>query len=511
MDILKDIKSTKVLDEAKKKVAGNRRGGGVQIPGNSGENRVLPVKGDDRSEEMKVWVSSTLGDSLKLITKKLEEVDAKANVAAAEKEELVKLRAEKAALELVVLNRGKESSTEKRKRAMAAPAAPVAATPKMSVAKVRSRGSSKSRSRRVEISSDDEVEDDSVRQNSAPKMEKSRDLSEVKKLLSELVQGRTRTVWLKAHSVGDLLHNQKSFAQPHQFECACAGLDLPRLNGHVAVKLSEINNIHPFLFNAKNVPFPGSMDSRKMVVRACNDALDGLRSAGLMMEEMRVEWLAITRRGEVRHVDCVLSEYVTGVGRSLDGLVLSPLDRNTSETWVECPILYETGLQKMYLCNENYETVFTPPNVLLSNCKAAYESVGLCKLATWDRQGGLQFAYVISKEKDKLKKRLIVPSFASPFREASGLLSTALNGLIRRIKVPHFNLRTIGDLKGEVGRINEYGMKMGLDFEARTYDIKEMFTQLPHEEIMMAVQWVVDVFHEKEVKWIRINSWVIQF
>ncbi|GBG75269.1 hypothetical protein CBR_g19902 [Chara braunii] len=191
MDILEDIKSTKVLDEAKKKIAGtNRRGGGLQISGNSGESRVPHGQSEDRSDEMKAWVSSTLGDSLKLITRKLQEVDAKANVAAAEKEELLKLRAEKAALELVVLNRGKKTSSEKRKRVMTALTAPVVATLKTNATKVRSRGSSKSRSRRVEVSSDEDGEDDDgVKQNLAPKMEKSSDLSEVKTLVTELVQG----------------------------------------------------------------------------------------------------------------------------------------------------------------------------------------------------------------------------------------------------------------------------------------------------------------------------------
>ncbi|GBG83446.1 hypothetical protein CBR_g37158 [Chara braunii] len=155
--------------------------------------RISEGRTGDKSEEMKAWVSSTLGDSLKLITKKLEEVDAKAEVTAAEKEELARLQMEKVALEKVVLNRGKETSSEKRKRAMAAPVAlavaAAAVTPKTIVAKTRSRGSSKSRTRRVEISSDDECEVDGVRENLALKMEKSSDLSEVKKLLSELVQG----------------------------------------------------------------------------------------------------------------------------------------------------------------------------------------------------------------------------------------------------------------------------------------------------------------------------------
>ncbi|GBG62657.1 hypothetical protein CBR_g31676 [Chara braunii] len=195
MNLLEEIKTTKVLDEAKKRIVGNRRGGGIQISGNSGESHTGQIRSTDRSEEMRAWVSFTLGDSLKLITKKLEEVDAKASVVAAEKEELVKLGAEKAVLEMAMRNKVKESSSEKRKRAMAvpvvsaAPASHARITPKNSAANARSRSSSKSRTRRVEISSDEDGDEDGVKQNLAPKLENSSDLSEVKKLLSELVQG----------------------------------------------------------------------------------------------------------------------------------------------------------------------------------------------------------------------------------------------------------------------------------------------------------------------------------
>ncbi|GBG61707.1 hypothetical protein CBR_g23222 [Chara braunii] len=94
----------------------------------------------------------------------------------------MRLRAEKAALE----KDKKEASREKRKRGAAA--APAAVTPANN-AKSQSRGSSKGRSHRVEISSDEEDTDvGQVRQNLSEKLEKSSDLSEVKRMLAAITQ-----------------------------------------------------------------------------------------------------------------------------------------------------------------------------------------------------------------------------------------------------------------------------------------------------------------------------------
>ncbi|GBG70944.1 hypothetical protein CBR_g8245 [Chara braunii] len=182
MDILEEIKSDKVLDAAKKKVAGSRTEG-IRISESAEGSCRSEVRSGNKSDDMKAWVTTTLGDSLKLITKKLEEVDSKAKMATAEKEELLLLRAEKAAMGKVK----KKSSAEKRKRGGAAQ--PGCVTPAGNSNRGKSR-SKNCRSRRVEISSDEEGEDGGdVRQNLSDKLEKSSDLSEVKKMLAAIVQG----------------------------------------------------------------------------------------------------------------------------------------------------------------------------------------------------------------------------------------------------------------------------------------------------------------------------------
>ncbi|GBG58840.1 hypothetical protein CBR_g240 [Chara braunii] len=130
-------------------------------------------------------------DSLRLITAKLEEVDKKPNIFAAEKAQLEMLWKAKAAESDAGGNKDgskdkEASSSEKRKRAVAR--TPLENSPSAARAKRRSRGSSKSRPKRIEISSDEEA-GGSVKQNLQPKLENNSELADIKRMLVALMQG----------------------------------------------------------------------------------------------------------------------------------------------------------------------------------------------------------------------------------------------------------------------------------------------------------------------------------
>ncbi|GBG69516.1 hypothetical protein CBR_g4352 [Chara braunii] len=68
MDILEDIKMSKAVEEARKKIASGRRGGlqNQDSPDEGSRSEVRSAdkaRSADRSEEMKAWVMATLGDS----------------------------------------------------------------------------------------------------------------------------------------------------------------------------------------------------------------------------------------------------------------------------------------------------------------------------------------------------------------------------------------------------------------------------------------------------------------
>ncbi|GBG65774.1 hypothetical protein CBR_g52365 [Chara braunii] len=134
---------------------------------------------------MKAWVTTTLGESLKLITEKIEEVDKKSKLTSGEKEELERLRKEKSRSEKASLD---STSSEKRKRG--GEQTPVINSPSANRVKTRSRGSVKvkSWSKRIDVSSDEEGQV-GVKQNLQAKMEGSSELSDIKKMLAALMQG----------------------------------------------------------------------------------------------------------------------------------------------------------------------------------------------------------------------------------------------------------------------------------------------------------------------------------
>ncbi|GBG70145.1 hypothetical protein CBR_g6276 [Chara braunii] len=135
---------------------------------------------------MKAWVTSTLGSSLKLINEKLEEVDQKAKMTTNERAELEQLRLEKLRTDKEKAKKGsKESSSEKGKRMGAR--TPVENSPSAARVKSRSRPSTKTRPKRIEILDDEGVA--GVKQNLEPKMESSSELADIKQMLAALLQG----------------------------------------------------------------------------------------------------------------------------------------------------------------------------------------------------------------------------------------------------------------------------------------------------------------------------------
>ncbi|GBG92780.1 hypothetical protein CBR_g57130 [Chara braunii] len=183
MEILEGIKIEKVLDQAKKKTGVQKRSGVriVELPDEESRSETRP---SEKSDDMKAWVTSTLGNSLKLTNEKLEEVDQKAKITTCERAELEQLRLEKQKAEKAE-KESRESSSEKRKRNAAR--IPVENSPPAGRVKSRSCASSKTRPKRIDISDDEGVAD--VKQNVEPKMESSSELADIKQMLAALLQG----------------------------------------------------------------------------------------------------------------------------------------------------------------------------------------------------------------------------------------------------------------------------------------------------------------------------------
>ncbi|GBG73300.1 hypothetical protein CBR_g13019 [Chara braunii] len=183
MEILESIKSNKAIDEARKKLVGPRTGAVKRSGTRSFEHPDESSKDgarSEKSEDMKAWVTSTLGESLKLINAKLDDVDKKSKLDATEREELERLRRE------VQGGNKEQSSNEKRKRSGVR--TPMENSPSAARARQRSKGSSKTKPKRIELSDDEGPS--GTKQNLQTKLESiSSELSDIKRMLEALMCG----------------------------------------------------------------------------------------------------------------------------------------------------------------------------------------------------------------------------------------------------------------------------------------------------------------------------------
>ncbi|GBG88137.1 hypothetical protein CBR_g46625 [Chara braunii] len=269
--------------------------------------------------------------------------------------------------------------------------------------------------------------------------------------------------------------------------------------------MNDIPEVSTFLHNSKNIPYPGRLASIDVINSSCRHSLSVLRKIGVN-EELRISPTKIGRTGPSIPAGTILTEYVLGVKKAFEGLGLSPLDRNPEATLVECPVLYYNGMVRTFNGIPDFEHINKTDHTILTEMKKEYKKEKLHKIAKWDNKGVIQNAFIMSKDKDIEKKRPICPSFASPLRFAGRFVVQCLNCFFRNFKGKNFNLSYGKELKEDLNNINRRIEQDELQVIAQTFDIKEMFSQIPHEEVQDAVHWIIGEFKNKGKHWIRYKT-----
>ncbi|GBG90296.1 hypothetical protein CBR_g50474 [Chara braunii] len=293
-------------------------------------------------------------------------------------------------------------------------------------------------------------------------------------VLKTVLQRRVRVVWKKNNTV-----------EQDQ---------LPREEGHVLARVAQCSVIPPFLHNGKNVLQSDGGTRPSEVQQAIGRSLGAVMGRGLYeVADLSDLQEIVSDRAEVR--TAVSEKQAKELAAKLSHLVVVPVDRNPGDLVVMCPSTYYHGLQMMFILNVAYqrESSMTEDEVL-AQVKTEYKKLALDKVGAWNPAAKLVKAYVLPKHKDLTRWRPIAPANAEFSRTAGRRLARALNFLLERVpNVKHFNLKASALLKQN---LEGAGIKISL-FGGRStalmasYDIKEMFTSLPHGAIERAVDWLL--------------------
>ncbi|GBG80947.1 hypothetical protein CBR_g31504 [Chara braunii] len=348
-------------------------------------------------------------------------------------------------------------------------------------------------------------------------------LGEVRKLANDKLMGlelptcmtrrarsKLKIVWTSNPAVSDLLHNQKMFARADVCTCTCAGLPYPRIGDHVRFQLQELGDIHPMLCNAKNVPRVSCPDISMLLKKEIEEAFDKWPNRGeKRVHILRSEAEGCMMSGSDTETNWLEVDDVREVKERMSGLVCTPLDRNTGETFVLCPLVYHEAMMTTFVCNTGYRIMDKDEAAIFAEMKVDLVGFGLKRFVKMEKQGVIGNAYVQPKHKDLDRFRPICPSYCEPIVKTSRLVAKALNHLLFALpEAWHFNMKAVSDI---VPRINKMNKKIqqrrseGCHVSSMSYDIKDMFSKLPHEKIIEAVDWIIRHFISKGKTAVRVN------
>ncbi|GBG69635.1 hypothetical protein CBR_g4465 [Chara braunii] len=270
--------------------------------------------------------------------------------------------------------------------------------------------------------------------------------------LMEVARSTVRIVWVKNPSVADMLHNQRAFAKVDVSICMCADLPYPKVGGHVQVRLQDLTGMHPLLCNANNIPKLTHLDREGLLIQEIERSVQSWANwRGEKIHVTRQEATKCMIGGQQCKEKYLDPREVRQVKSALEGLVLTPLDMTPGETLVLCPKVYYEAMMETFVLSPGYVIETDTEEKIFKRMKDEAASEGLQQVVRWDKKGKICNAYVMPKHKDlsRYKPNGICPTYSEP---------------------------------------------------------TDMFSKLPHEDIIEDVDWALEYHRSKGRQLVRVNT-----
>ncbi|GBG85745.1 hypothetical protein CBR_g40474 [Chara braunii] len=313
--------------------------------------------------------------------------------------------------------------------------------------------------------------------------------------LGHFVSDRVRVVVKNRKTVEMIIHNHRACVSEEEVGCTCQSFRLPRHEGHVKVRLSEIEGIPAFMRNSNNVTC-GIMISPHALETCMKRGIENW-AKGKMIQVDRGDIEMCFRRGEMGGSGAMTTNAVRAAFGGLSRLVTVPIDQNPGASLILCPVLYLKACKDTFNHNPGFQLVARTEDQVLRTMREDYTRNGLTKVARWQSRGRMGQAYVLPKDKDIGRWRPISPCTFDPARVAAARIGKAIRYMLFGLpKNHHFDLRSTEDLVKKCGEVRRDMSQRYDEAIARSYDIKDMFSKLSHEVIIEAVDWLI-AYHER--------------
>ena len=184
---------------------------------------------------------------------------------------------------------------------------------------------------------------------------------------------------------------------------------------------------------------------------------------------------------------------------TLTDFVISPLDHNTGALCVMCPTFYHDALLTNFTSDPHYTPTNLSDREVIRLWKDFYNSSDtMQRIATWKHRSAVAVPYLLPKDKDPLRMRPIIPFSSHPLKQHSNIIARCLTFLLKNFAPPSFTLFTTQDFLQRVQQINRFvALNPQYKIHVRSGDVKNMYTELPHDTIRLALSWLLNLYTRK--------------
>ena len=289
-------------------------------------------------------------------------------------------------------------------------------------------------------------------------------------------------------------------------------------NGIVSTVLSQ---------NCKNIPIPSDINLRSELIIAISDTLTRYEKLFSQWEVNKLNYDTYgkydpesckvkkrflnnepdfsevykiiddcIKKSKINSFNCDFStslEDVKIVKRLLSGFIFLPLDKNSGKLSVK----YFHDLKDLFYNDSNHYINVTnniTVNELYDGFLASFTENMWDKIGVFDQNGTLHYGYAVYKNKDLSRLRTIVSYYGHPLKSVFYNTQRAIYFIIKSLDLNHFTLFTTQEYAKRMDEIQKnleqkYGHET--EFLCYSYDIKEMYSEVPHSAVLRSIEFLV--------------------
>lgn len=202
--------------------------------------------------------------------------------------------------------------------------------------------------------------------------------------------------------------------------------------------------------------------------------------------------------------------------QTLNKLIITPLDKNPGHLYFECPQLYHYRLTKLFHDDKEHfqhiNKTTSPPINIINNIYTEFIEI-LAENKTTQKHNlhlidkttnhTLPTAYVTPKDKDTSRSRPINPHYNHILNKTFTAVARCIDHILLKIatKIPTLEIKEINTLKPNIAKINQHikthflNQNHSCNYNSYKGDIKNMYTELPHDNIIQAITWACSTYN----------------